>query len=136
MRVGREQQHRDECRAALRAWVRAGAEGGGACLLVEGEPGAGRTRFLREALAEAAALGCGVGYGAAEELGSGLPLRAALDCLHPAGPGRARAPALLREARRSAEPGGALPAAMDLLVADAEEWCARRPLLLALEDLQ
>lgn len=135
MRVGRE-QHRDECRDALRAWVRAGAEGGGACLIVEGEPGAGRTAFLREALTEAAALGCRVRYGAAEALGTGLPLRAALDCLHPAGPGRARALALLREAARSAEPGGALLAAVDLLAGDVEEWCARRPLLLALDDLQ
>lgn len=101
-----------------------------------GEPGAGRTAFLHEALAGAAALGCRVRYGAAEALGTGLPLRAALDCLHPAGPGRARALALLREARRSAEPGGALLAAVDLLAADVEEWCARRPMLLALDDLQ
>ncbi|MDD9376724.1 ATP-binding protein [Streptomyces sp. ZAF1911] len=133
MRVGRE-QHRDECRDALRTWVRAGAEGGGACLVVEGEPGAGRTSFLREALTEAAALGCRVRYGAAESLGTGLPLRAALDCLHPvapAGPGAGPA-----EAARSAEPGGALLAAVDLLAADVEEWCAQRPLLLALDDLQ
>lgn len=137
MRVGRE-QHRDECRDALRTWVRGaiGEAGGGACLIVEGEPGAGRTAFLREALTEAAALGCRVRYGAAEALGTGLPLRAALDCLHPAGPGRARALTLLREASRSAEPGGALLAAVDLLAADVEEWCARRPLLLALDDLQ
>lgn len=137
MRVGRE-QHRDECRDALRTWVRGVVDeaGGGAFLLVEGEPGAGRTSFLRGAVADAAALGCGVRYGAAEALGTGLPLRAALDCLHPAGPGRARALALLREASRSAEPGGALLAAVDLLAADVEEWCARRPLLLALDDLQ
>ncbi|MFE2310634.1 AAA family ATPase [Streptomyces sp. NPDC059411] len=142
MRVGREQerQDREECRAQrreeLRRWVRAGTEGVGGCLVVEGEPGAGRTAFLREAVASAAGLGCRVRYGAAEALGTGLPLRAALDCLHPDGPGRARALALLREARRSAEPGGALLAAMDLLAADAEEWCGRRPVLLALDDLQ
>lgn len=143
MRVGREQHRgerrgtsREEHREELRTWVRAGAEGAGACLIVEGEPGAGRTAFLREALTRAAGLGCRVRYGAADALGTGLPLRAALDCLHPRGPGRERALALLREARRSAEPGGALLAAVDLLASDVAEWCARGPVLLALDDLQ
>ncbi|MER6254878.1 LuxR C-terminal-related transcriptional regulator [Streptomyces sp. NPDC001584] len=129
MRVGREQQ-RDE----LREWVRGGAEGRGGLLIVEGEPGAGRTGFVRGALSGAAALGCRVRYGAADALGAELPLRAALDCLHPRGPDRAAAVALLREAEEAARPGGALLAAMDLLTARAEEWCARRPLLLVLDD--
>lgn len=131
MRVGREQL-RDE----LREWVRAGAEGGGACLNVEGEAGAGRTAFVREALAQAAALGCRVRYAAADAPAADLPLRAALDCLHPAGPARAAVVALLREAEGAAVPGGALLAAMDLLAAGVEEWCARRPLLLVLDDAQ
>ncbi|WP_328924654.1 MULTISPECIES: ATP-binding protein [unclassified Streptomyces] len=133
MRVGREQQ-RDE----LREWVRGGAHGGGAhgaCLMVEGEPGAGRTAFVREALVLAAALGCRVRYAAADALAADLPLRAALDCVHPSGPARAAVVALLREAERAAAPGGALLAAMDLLVAGVEEWCAQRPLLLVLDDL-
>ncbi|MER7466023.1 LuxR C-terminal-related transcriptional regulator [Streptomyces sp. NPDC097981] len=130
MRGGREQQ-RDE----LRNWVRGGARGPGGRLIVEGEPGAGRTAHVREALAEAAALGCRVRYGAADAFTAELPLRAALDCLHPDGPGRAAVVALLREAREAKEPGGAWLAAMDLLVSGVEEWCARRPLLLVLDDL-
>ncbi|MFD7787632.1 LuxR C-terminal-related transcriptional regulator [Streptomyces nojiriensis] len=129
MRAGREQQ-RDE----LWQWVRGGAEGRGALLIVEGEPGAGRTDFVRGALSGAAALGCRVRYAAADALGSELPLRAALDCLHPGGPDRAEVVALLREAGDAARPGGALLAAMDLLTARVEEWCARRPLLLVLDD--
>ncbi|MFF4433406.1 ATP-binding protein [Streptomyces sp. NPDC001513] len=131
MRVGREQL-RDE----LWQWVRGGAEGGGAFLVVEGEPGAGRTDFVRDAVARAAALGCRVRYAAADAPGTQLPLHAALDCLHPRGPDRAAVVALLREAEEAARPGGALLAAMDLLTAAVEEWCAQRPLLLVLDDAQ
>ncbi|MER6203353.1 LuxR C-terminal-related transcriptional regulator [Streptomyces sp. NPDC001586] len=131
MRVGREQL-RDE----LWQWVRGGAEGGGAFLVVEGEPGAGRTDFVRDAVARAAALGCRVRYAAADAPGTELPLHAALDCLHPRGPDRAAVVALLREAEEAARPGGALLAAMDLLTAAVEEWCAQRPLLLVLDDAQ
>ncbi len=129
VRVGREQL-RDE----LRQWVRGGAEGTGAFLVVEGEAGAGRTDFVRDALTRAASLGCRVRYAAADDPGVELPLRAALDCLHPRGPDRAAAVALLREAEEAARPGGALLAAMDLLTAAVEEWCAQRPLLLVLDD--
>ncbi|WP_329387946.1 ATP-binding protein [Streptomyces sp. NBC_01351] len=132
MTVGREQ-----LRCELREWVRAGAEGvgaHGALLIVEGEPGSGRTAFVRQALTEAVALGCGVRYAAADALAVELPLRAALDCLHPGGPGRAAVVGLLREAAEAVLPGGALLAAMDLLVAGVERWCAERPMLLVLDD--
>ncbi|MFJ8012394.1 LuxR C-terminal-related transcriptional regulator [Streptomyces sp. NPDC096339] len=130
MTVGREQ-----LRCELREWVRAGAEGGdSALLIVEGEPGCGRTSLVRGALADAAALGFGVRYAAAEALALRLPLHAALDCLHPRGPGRGAVVDLLREAEDSARPGGALLAAMDLLAAGVERWCAERPLLLVLDD--
>ncbi|WP_078904402.1 ATP-binding protein [Streptomyces xanthophaeus] len=131
MWVGRE-GHRE----AVREWVRRGAEGVGGCLTVEGEPGAGRTSLLREASVRAAAAGCRVRYAAADAAGTGLPLRAALDCLHPAGPGRAAVVALLREAEAAQRPGGALLAAADLLVAGVEQWCGERPLLLVLDDAQ
>ncbi|WP_051806328.1 LuxR C-terminal-related transcriptional regulator [Streptomyces sp. NRRL F-2747] len=130
MRVGREQR-----REELRDWVRAGARGRGGRLIVEGEPGAGRTAYVREALAEAAGLGCRVRYGAAEPFAAELPLRAALDCLHPGGAGRAAVISLLREARQAGQGGGAWLAAMDLLASGVEEWCARGPLLLVLDDL-
>ncbi|MGP3684749.1 ATP-binding protein [Streptomyces sp. IBSNAI002] len=129
VRVGREQQYEE-----LRDWVRGGAEGAGGCLTVEGEPGAGRTAFVREALVQAAALGCRVRYAAADSLAADLPLRAVLDCVHPSGPARAAVVGLLREAGAATEPGGALLAAMDLLTAGIEDWCAERPLLLVLDD--
>ncbi|WP_406738881.1 hypothetical protein OG365_30020 [Streptomyces sp. NBC_00853] len=64
-----------------------GAEGRGALLIVEGEPCAGRTDFVRGAPGGAVALGCRVRYAAADALGAELPLRAALDCLPTRGPG-------------------------------------------------
>ncbi|MEU8837723.1 AAA family ATPase [Streptomyces roseus] len=130
MRVGRERQ-----RDGLRDWVRGGARGRGGRLLVEGEPGAGRTAYVGEALAEAAALGLRVRCAAAEPFTAELPLRAALDCLHPEGAGRAAVIALLREARRAQQPGGAWLAAADLLLSGVGEWCARGPVLLVLDDL-
>ncbi|MFE5538991.1 LuxR C-terminal-related transcriptional regulator [Streptomyces sp. NPDC056492] len=130
MRVGRERQ-----RDGLRDWVRGGARGSGGRLLVEGEPGAGRTAYVGEALAEAAALGFRVRSAAAEPFTAELPLRAALDCLHPGGSGRAAVIALLREAGEAEQPGGAWLAAADLLVAGVGEWCARGPVLLVLDDL-
>lgn len=149
MRVGREVQ-----REAVREWVRGSATAGGGRLIVEGEPGSGRTRLVREALAEAAARGLAVRYGAAEALATDLPLRAVLDCLYPEEPGdigdtgatgdprgggapggREAVVRLLREAGGSERPGGALLAAMDLLVAQVERWCGRGPLLLVLDDL-
>ncbi|MFE3584897.1 ATP-binding protein [Streptomyces vinaceus] len=130
MRVGREAQ-----REELRDWVRAGARGRGGRLLVEGEPGAGRTAYVRGALAEAGVLGFRVRYAAAEPFTAELPLRAALDCLYPEGAGRAAVIDLLREAREAERPGGARLAAADLLVSGVREWCASGPVLLVLDDL-
>ncbi|GHE68629.1 LuxR C-terminal-related transcriptional regulator [Streptomyces vinaceus] len=130
MRVGREAQ-----REELRDWVRAGARGRGGRLVVEGEPGAGRTAYVREALAEAGALGLRVRYAAAEPFTAELPLRAALDCLHPEGADRAAVIDLLREAREARRPGGAWLAAMDLMVSGVGQWCARGPVLLVLDDV-
>ncbi|WP_406367515.1 hypothetical protein [Streptomyces sp. NBC_01546] len=71
---------------------------------MEGEPGAGRTAFVREALAQAAALGCRVRYAAADALAVDLPLRAVLDCVHPAGPARPRSSACCGRPRRRPSP--------------------------------
>lgn len=101
MRVGREVQ-----REAVREWVRGSATAGGGRLIVEGEPGSGRTRLVREALAEAAARGLAVRYGAAEALATDLPLRAVLDCLYPEEPGDIGDTGATGDPRGGGAPGG------------------------------
>ncbi|MEV8534087.1 AAA family ATPase [Streptomyces sp. NPDC051211] len=135
MLLGREGQP-----AVVRDAVRAVAGGAGSCLLVEGEPGAGRSTLLRALADMAGGHGCRVRAGAADPLSVQLPLRAALDCLHPDGvrpPGapdlRATVAGLLMAADR---PEAGLAAALDTLVTGVEDWCAERPLVLVLDDLQ
>ncbi|MER5931514.1 AAA family ATPase [Streptomyces sp. NPDC002054] len=135
MRLGLE-----ELPAVVLEAVRAvAAEGTGGCLLVEGEPGAGRSTLLRALADRAGRAGCRVRSGAADPPAVRLPLRAALDCLCPdgAGPGafglRAAVGGLLMAADR---PEAGLAAALDTLVAAVEEECAAGPLVLVLDDLQ
>ena len=57
------------------------ADGVGGVLLVVGEQGIGKSALLREALAGAGRLGCGVGWGVADELQQGFPLGVMVECL-------------------------------------------------------
>ena len=56
------------------------AAGRGSSVLIEGEPGIGKSALVRAALAEAAA-GCRVFWGAGDELGQALPLLPLLEGL-------------------------------------------------------
>src|ERR1700753_4141402 len=53
----------------------------GGSLLIEGEPGIGKSALIRSGLAEAAEAGCQVFWGAGDELGQALPLLTFLDGL-------------------------------------------------------
>jgi KaiC/GvpD/RAD55 family RecA-like ATPase len=59
----------------------AGGRRAGGVLLVVGEQGIGKSALLREGLAQAAQSGCGVGWGAADELRQGFPLGVMVECL-------------------------------------------------------
>ncbi|MFD3998020.1 ATP-binding protein [Streptomyces sp. NPDC058548] len=61
--------------------VRSAAEGRGGRILIEGEPGLGKSALLSAAADEATRLHCHVVRGAADELGGDVPLRAILDSL-------------------------------------------------------
>ncbi|MER6998678.1 AAA family ATPase [Streptomyces sp. NPDC000410] len=135
MRVGREHHY-----AKLRQLVRDVAAGQGGCVTVEGEPGAGKSLLVRDALAEAAHLGCRVRHGAADELWPRFPLRAVLDCLCPDGTPTADRAAvvdlLCTGGPEHVASDGAQMAAMDRLLATVDRLCADAPLILALDDLQ
>ncbi|MET7622568.1 AAA family ATPase [Streptomyces sp. NPDC005408] len=132
---------REEHIGTLRTLLDEALAGRGGSALVEGEPGAGKTRLLDEAFTAAEELGCRTRVGSGDELWQGYPLRAVLDTLYgdtaAADAGRSEIVALLNGERAEATTAEAsLMAAMDRLLAVVDELCAERPLLLVLDDLQ
>ncbi|MFE9745286.1 ATP-binding protein [Saccharothrix saharensis] len=93
------------------------SQGRGAALLVEGEPGIGKTALVRAACDAAAARGFRVCRGAGDELGRPLPLLPLLDALAVA---------------RSESAG----ATAERLLARVDDLCAIGPVVLVLDDLQ
>jgi DNA-binding CsgD family transcriptional regulator/tetratricopeptide (TPR) repeat protein len=132
---------RDREMTLLRSLVKEVARGhGGAVVLIEGEPGIGKSSLVREAVAEAPTAGCEVFWGAGDELGQGLPLLPFLDGLRirePAtNPRRTTITRLLR-GEVTADRGTDVPAVLaEQLLALVAEQCAVRPTILVIDDLQ
>jgi DNA-binding CsgD family transcriptional regulator/tetratricopeptide (TPR) repeat protein len=113
--------------------------GRGGAVLVEGEPGIGKSSLVRTALAEAGS-GCQVFWGAGDELGEALPLLPLLEALRvrepSANPRRSMILRLLR-GEVAADRGADVTAALaEQLLALVAEECAIRPTVLAVDDLQ
>jgi DNA-binding CsgD family transcriptional regulator len=131
---------RDSELATLARLVKDVAAGRGGSVLVEGEPGIGKSSLVREALAEAADVGCQVFWGAGEELSQALPLSPLIDALgvrQPSvNPRRKTILGLLR-GEVAAERGIDVSAALaEQLLALVAEQCAVRPVVLVIDDLQ
>ena len=116
------------------------AGGQGRAVLIEGEPGIGKSALVRAALGEAADIGCQGFWGAGDELGQALPLLPLLEGLRvretSTNPRRNTIVRLLRgefTADRGADVSAAL--AEQLLTLIAEE-CAAVPTVLVIDDLQ
>src|SRR6266545_568893 len=126
----------------LRALVEDLASGRGHVVLIEGEPGIGKSALLAVGLAEAPSLGCELVWGAADELSERFSLRVMLDCLgvdaSSADPSRAEIAATLLGQRPAGLLGAGDPvlAATELLVAMVERSCVGAPLALVIDDLQ
>ncbi len=108
--------------------LRRARRGAGGVVLVEGEPGIGKSVLLRDAIDEAAELGFSLAAGAADQLGQTIPffaLRAAL---------RAPSAELIAD-----DPGRGLPTAaawwMAQIRANLEQRAAAAPVLVCLDDL-
>jgi DNA-binding CsgD family transcriptional regulator/tetratricopeptide (TPR) repeat protein len=132
---------REEHVGMVRTLLEEAVAGRGGSALVEGEPGAGKTRLLEEALSAAEGLGCSIRHGSGDELWQGYPLRAVLDCLYGDGAagdrGRGEIVGLLNgDGADTPTTETSLMAAMDRLLAQVDEICAERPLVVALDDLQ
>jgi DNA-binding CsgD family transcriptional regulator/tetratricopeptide (TPR) repeat protein len=131
----------------IRSALAAAVAGRGRVILVEGEPGIGKSALLHASLAGATDLGCEVGWAAADELSPRFPLRLLLDCLgieaRSPDPRRAGIAALLR--RRPPGTGGAtavvssadpMSAIVERILAIVDQLCADAPLVLVADDLQ
>src|SRR5579872_4155052 len=133
--VGRESEL-----ALLTGLIRELARGSGGSVLIEGEPGIGKTALVQSATAEAPEAGCQVFWGAGDELGQALPLLPFLDGLRvrepSANPRRDTIVRLLR-GEVAADRGTDVPAVLaEQLLALVTEQCAIRPTILVIDDLQ
>src|SRR6202451_1762553 len=72
---------RDSEMTLLTGLVREVTRGRGSAVLIEGEPGIGKSVLVRAATATALETGCDVFWGAGDELGQALPLLPFLDGL-------------------------------------------------------
>ena len=112
----------------------------GGSVLVEGEPGIGKTALVQAALASAPKGGFQVFWGAGDELGQALPLLPFLDALRvrePSGdPRRVTIVRLLRgeiATLHAADGAAVLAEQLQALIA---EQCTREPAVLVIDDLQ
>jgi len=126
--------------AVLTDLVQEVASGQGGLLLIEGEPGIGKSSLVRAATAEAADAGCEVFWGAGDELGQALPLLPLLEGLRvreaSANPRRNTILRLLR-GELAADRGTDVSAALaEQLLGHQREQCATQPTMLVIDDLQ
>ena len=133
--VGRESEL-----ATLARLVKEAAAGRGGSVLVEGEPGIGKSSLVREALGAAADVGCQVFWGVGDELSQALPLLPLIEALGvrqpSANPRRNTILGLLR-GEVAADRGVDVSAALaEQLLALVAEQCAVRPTILVIDDLQ
>jgi DNA-binding CsgD family transcriptional regulator len=131
---------RDSEMALLTGLMKEAARGRGSSVLIEGEPGIGKSALVRAAVAQAPEIGCQVFWGAGDELSQALPLLPFLDGLRvrepSANPRRETIVRLLR-GEVTADRGTDGPAVLaEQLLALVTEQCAVQPVILVVDDLQ
>ena len=126
--------------AMLVRHMKAVAAGRGNAVLIEGEPGIGKSALVRSALAVVAETGCQVFWGAGDELGQALPLLPLLEGLRvrePSTDPRRHTIVRLLRGEVSADRGTDVSAALaEQLLALIAEQCSERPTILVIDDLQ
>jgi DNA-binding CsgD family transcriptional regulator len=131
---------RDSEMVLLTGLIKGVARGRGAPVLIEGEPGIGKSALVRAAMAETPEVGCQVFWGAGDELGQALPLLPFLDGLRvrePSANPRRNAIVQLLRGEVAADRGTDVPAVLaEQLLALVAEQCAVRPTILVIDDLQ
>ena len=131
---------RDSEVALLSGLVKEMRKGRGSCVLIEGEPGIGKSSLARAVTALATDNGCQVFWGVGDELGQTLPLVPFLDALRMRkSSGNPRRDTIVRLLRGevTAYPGTDVPALVaEQLLALVTEQCAVQPTVLVIDDLQ
>ena len=131
---------RDNELTLLSGLLREVSRGRGCSVLIEGEPGIGKSALVRSVATRAPEAGCQVFWGIGDELGQELPLLPFLDALQvrepSANPRRSTIVGLLR-GEIAADRGTDVSAAIaEQLLALVAEQCAARPVILVIDDLQ
>ena len=130
---------RDEELALLDGLLRKAARGRGSAVLVDGEPGIGKSALVHAAVASAPEAGCQVFWGAGGELSQALPLVPFLDALRVLEApvtGRRKTIAGLLCGEVAAERGMDMPSVLcEQLLALVTEQCAVRPAVLVIDSL-
>src|SRR5689334_85784 len=133
--VGRESEI-----SLLTGMVKEVSLGRGGAVLIEGEPGIGKSALVRTAVTDAPDASYQVFWGAGDELGQELPLLPFLDGLRVResfpNPRREAIVKLLR-GEMTPDRGANVPAVLaEQLLALVTEQCAVRPVVLVIDDLQ
>ncbi len=131
---------RDSELATLAGLVTDVTSGRGSSVLIEGEPGIGKSALVRAALAGAAEAGCQVFWGTGDELGQALPLLPLLEGLRvrePSTSPRRKTIIRLLRGEAAADRGTDVSTAVaEQLLALIADDCAVRPTVLVIDDLQ
>ncbi|MEU0536801.1 helix-turn-helix transcriptional regulator [Amycolatopsis tolypomycina] len=131
---------RDGELSRLVAWIRDAAAGRGRAVLVDGEPGIGKSALVRAACATAADAGCQVFWGAGDELGQPLPLLPLLDALQVTqvtrDPRRDAISELLGGSAVAGKGADLAAAAAEQLITLVDELCQDEPAVLVVDELQ
>ncbi|UOZ03086.1 LuxR family transcriptional regulator [Amycolatopsis sp. WQ 127309] len=131
---------RDDEVSRLVGWVREVVAGRGRAVLVDGEPGIGKSALVRAGGGAATGMGCQVYWGAGDELGQALPLLPLLDALHitPSAKDSRRGAisGLLHGSAVAGKGADLAAAAAEQLLALVDELCQDGPVVLVVDDLQ
>jgi DNA-binding CsgD family transcriptional regulator/tetratricopeptide (TPR) repeat protein len=130
---------RDSEMTLLTGLVREVARGHGSAVLIEGEPGIGKSVLVRAVTKIVSEVGCDVFWGAGDELSQALPLLPFLDGLRVREPSvNPRRDTIVRLLRGEVTTGRGtdVPAVLaEQLLALVAEQCAVRPTVLVVDDL-